>query len=198
MRHIPLALALFVAAAAIAFAQPDRRASGEPAPQEAIEARPFFVTFSEFRLTDSADPALSSADIVEAFQRMRQEGTLELVQTVRMTGMEREESEVLFGKSVPITTGETAGGKGVGATSVDWEEVGTFVTMQGTSQADGMLLRFRYESSGFDEGDAADPLTDRQARLRVSTAALLAPGKPALVGGTSADGSRYLLVMLED
>lgn len=195
MRYLPLVCTALVVAAAITFGQTD---GGVTQPQAEGSPRSYVVTFSEFRLSEFADPALSSRDIADAFNRLRAEGTLDLVQSVRVAGVAGERSELMFSTSVPMTQEITIGENGASTRSVSWRDIGTIVRLDGSAQPGGMMLmKLQYETSAI-QGDSDEPMGASQPRARFQTAVLLEPGRPVFVGGTSEEESCYLMAVLEE
>jgi hypothetical protein len=182
----------------------------EEKPHEAGAASPksYVVQFTEFRLKNAADPNLSAADIVQAFQQPNAEETLELIETVRLSALDGHESMVQFGKSAAVTMGVAnfggapnfpGGGRG-NARQVQYRQVGTLVRLTAQSQAEKVLLKLSYEVSRL-EAPAPDSAEDDAPDVNViqfNTTLLVEPGKPTLVGGTSAEPTDFLVVSVTE
>jgi hypothetical protein len=113
---------------------------------------------------------------------------------------------VQFGKSAAVTVGVTnfggapnfQGGRG-SARQVQYRQVGTLVKLTAVSQADKVLLKLSYEVSRL-EGGAPDNPEEAPDMIvtQFNTTLLIEPGKPTLVGGTSAEPTNFLLVSVTE
>jgi type II secretory pathway component GspD/PulD (secretin) len=158
-------------------------------------------------MKNAADPKLSAADIVQAFQQPKAEETLQVMETVRLSALEGHEAMVQFGKNAAVTVGVTnfsgapnfPGGRG-NARQVQYRQVGTLVKLTAQSQADKVLLKLSYEVSRLEGGSPDGPEADApdMSVIQFNTTLLLEPGKPTLVGGTSAESTNFLLVSVAE
>jgi hypothetical protein len=201
MRHFLLLLAACVLAPEVVVGQ-------EENPREAGAASPksYVVQLTEFRFANAVDPKLTAAHIVHAFQQADAEKSFELIETVRLTALESHETMVQFGRNTAVTVGVAnfsgapnfPGGRNTRQTQ--YRQVGTLVRLTAQSQAEKVLLKLSYEVSRLEaqapddlEADSPDVIV-----IQFDTALLIEPGKPTLVGGTSAEPSNFLLVSVEE
>ena len=75
------------------------------------------------------------------------------------------------------------------------QDVGTSVRVTAVPQGGKILLKLSYEASRF-EGEAEEDSPPDTVKLQFNTTLLIEPGKPTLVGGSSADGSHLLMVSI--
>jgi hypothetical protein len=201
MRQFLLLLAACVLAPAVVVGQED-------SPREAGAASPksYVVQLTEFRFHNAADPKLSAADIVRTFQQPNAEETLELIETVRLSALESHETTVQFGRNAALTVGVAnfsgapnfPGGRNT--RQIQYRQVGTLVRLTAQSQEEKVLLKLTYEVSRLEGRAPDDPEADSPdvIVIQFNTTLLVEPGKPTLVGGTSAEPTNFLLVSVEE
>ncbi|WP_164101039.1 hypothetical protein [Candidatus Laterigemmans baculatus] len=197
---------LFLAAAALTagVAASQDRVVKEGATAESTKAvRTFMVRFTEVRLDAAPDPSLTADEVVKlltepADDKAPDDKAPEVVEMVRLSVLERNPTMVQFGRSAAVTTGQSFSGRDrPPVRQTQMMQVGTAVHVLATPQDDKVLLETTYESSRFDgEGTADGP--PEIATVQIAGRLLLEPGKPTLVGGTSAKSGTYLLVIIEE
>lgn len=195
MRSLALLLVLGAWGAGVAAAQEDNPGAASPPPTPAT--RSYVVQFTEFRLQDSADPKLAAREIVQSFDALQAEGKLQVTETVRLSALEGCECMAQFGKQAAITVGVTRGQPAGYARQVQYQQVGTMVRVTAKAQQDRVALQLSYEASHLGESDA-DDRPPETSTIQYNTTLLLQPGAPALVGGSSAGPSSFLLVTLSE
>lgn len=194
-----LVACFFVANASLA--QETGPTSGGPAtPAAAAAVQSYTVQLTEFRLKSTSDPKLSASELVASFEQMKKDGKLDLVETIRLSALEQYESMAQFGRRAAVTVGVTVGGANgpVGrptTRSIQHQMVGTTVRLTATPQQGKILLKLSYETARLEE-EAKDAISPDTRMVQFNTTLLIEPGKPTLVGGSSAENSSYLLVSI--
>lgn len=196
MRSLLQSVAVCVFIPSIVLAQDDvvQDAPEKPA---AAKAQSYVVQVTEYRLKDSGDPRLSAQDLLKGFDAMKSDGTLDLIETVRLSALEGHESMSQFGRSTFLTTGVAATGFGGRTTSRTLQQttLGTILTVTASPQEGKVLLKLSYEASRHGEAKAEDTPPD-MSKVQVNTTLLVEPGTPTLIGGLSTDDATNLLLVL--
>ena len=193
MRNILLALAVIVPFSAPSFAQ-DGGIRDAAAPDAAIQS--YVVQLTEFRLKASVDPTLKAKEIVQAFDKLKSDGKIDLIETVRLSALENHESMAQFGKTATVTTSISQTQRGR-VRSTQQREVGTMVELTAIPRNGKILLKLHYEASRFDGAGTEDSPPDTLT-TRFNTTLLVEPGTPTLVGGTTAGATSLLFVSIAE
>ncbi|MHC4992206.1 MAG: hypothetical protein ACYTGC_14635 [Planctomycetota bacterium] len=189
-------LSVMAVLAAVAMAQDAGRNDRGPAQREPAPKN-YVVHLTEFRLGSSADPRLTADDILRSFDQANEEGTIDLIGTVRVHALGGHESRVQFGTRKAMTMGTSVSNRGAQTRSFQMQELGTIVQVTATPYQEKVLLRLSYESSRV-EGEEQDDGPPEIRLVQIDTTLLIRPGAPSLIGGTSAHGTQYLRVSIEN
>ena len=169
------------------------------------ELKSYAIQATEFKLDAPPDSKMNAAGIVQKFTEGG-EG-VEIVQTIQLSAIEGYDSSVQFGSIKHVTTGFSAGSEGRRAPVrvTKSEPTGTIIKAKPASSPKGVVLQFSYEKSQLEELDDSsesqtpeDFVTRETMTSRYEAMLLLELGKPKLVGGTSGDGSTYLVVSISE
>lgn len=152
------------------------------------------VKFTEFRLPAAIDGRLTAGEIEESFERLMTEGKVELIECVTLSTIESQETMVRFGKRVAVTTGVVvmpgAGARNI--RNVQNLELGTIVRVKAESRGEQVVMNLNYESSRL-VGEGAEDAPPDTHSIELTSTLLLELGVPKLVGGTTADGTSFLI-----
>lgn len=156
------------------------------------ELTSYNVELTEFRLKESLDPNLHVEKLAGVLREQKTSDIVELTETVRLSVLTNHESSVQFGKSVTVTVGAVVSANGR-ARSTQVRQVGTVARVTAMEEGGKVLLKLMYEASRND-GKGTDDSPPDVFTTKIETTILLKPDTPALIGGTSAEPSSYLLV----
>lgn len=155
----------------------------------------FSVTFTEFRLPAAIESGWTAGEIEESFASLKTEGKVDLVESVTLSTVESQETMVTFGKRVAVTTGLMAmGGPGTRTLrNVQDRQLGTTVRVKAESRGERVVMSLIYESSRL-VGEGAEDAPPDTHSIQLTSTLVLEPGVPKLVGGTTGDGTLFLIV----
>lgn len=153
----------------------------------------FFVTITEFRLSEAIDSRLSPDEIVALFDSAKSEGKAELIESVGLSTIESLETSVRFSKRIAVTVGAMMSPAAGRIRNVQDREVGTLVRLVAESRGEQVAVRLAYEASRM-VGEGADDAPPDTHSIQLSSTLLLEPGVPKLVGRTTGDGTSFLIV----
>lgn len=153
----------------------------------------YVVQLTEFRMAKAADVNLSAGEIVKSLDELKENGEIEIIETIRLSALPRFESMMQIGKTASITVGVTNAPGRIQARQTQQQMVGTMVRLT-AEPADGkILLKLAYEASRF-EGEHSDETPPDIKTIQLNTTLLLEHSKTTLVGGTSAEATTFLAV----
>lgn len=153
----------------------------------------YVVQLTEFRMKKSSDVRISSSEIVKAFDELKDNGDIEIIESIRLSALPTYESMVQIGKKATVTVG-VVNAPGRGATRQTQQQmIGTMVRLTAEPSDGKTLLKLSYEASRF-EGEGSDDSPPDTKTFQINTTLLLERSKTALVGGTSAESSTFLAV----
>lgn len=196
MRYIALLLVAHLLGSAVSVAQEGSPFDASAAPP--VPTQSYAVQLTEFRLKSATDPTLTASDIVKTFEQMRNDGKVDLIEIIRLSALEGQESSVQIGKAANVTIAMTAvaGGRPP-MRQMQTQTVGTSARVTAVGQGGKVLLNLSYEASRF-EGPGQEDSPPDTVTVQFNTTLLIEPGKPTLVGGTSAEATHLLLVSISD
>jgi len=155
----------------------------------------YIVQLTEFRMKKS-DVHVSASEIIKLLDEMKDNGDIEVIETIRLSALPSYESMIQIGRRATITAG-TMDAPGRGQTRLtQHQEIGTTVRLTAEPSGERTLLKLSYEAIRL-EGEASDDIPPDTTAFEINTAMLLEPSKTVLVGGTSADSSAFLAVSVE-
>ncbi len=156
----------------------------------------YIVQLTEFRMKKSADVHLSTSEIVKSFDEMKDNGDIEIIETIRLSALPSYESMMQIGRRATVTVGiSNAPGRGQ-VRQMQEQMIGTMVRVTAEPCDGRTLLKLSYEASRF-EGEGSDDSPPDTTSFQLNTTLLLEPSKTALVGGTSAGSSTFLAVSVK-
>lgn len=164
--------------------------------------RRFVVQITEFRLPEAADPKLSSDELLKLYEKQRADGKAEVVEVLRLSALDGEEAMAQFGRRVAVTVGSvTAPARQPNAApavtrQVQHMMIGTMARVTVSSRDGQTTVDLVYESSRL-ESKGNDDVTPDTTSVQFKTRIAVTPGKPMLLGGTSAAGTACLMVLVE-
>ena len=155
----------------------------------------YIVQLTEFRLKKPSNVRMSSSEIVKAFDEMKDNGDVEIIETIRLSALPTYETMMQIGKKATVTVG-VVNAPGRGPTrQMQQQMIGTLVRLTAEPSDGKTLLKLSYEASRF-EGEGSDDSPPDTKTFQVNTTLLLERAKTALVGGTSAESSTFLAVSI--
>ena len=172
----------------------DEPASTAAKSLEGAEPSAYIVEFTEFQLKGPPNTKLNAHDLVRVLEEEKTSDNVKFVETVRLSVLTNHESLVQFGKAVTVTVGAVLSASGR-ARNTQTRQVGTIARVTASHQNGHVLLKLMYEAARHN-GQGTDDSPPDVTTSKFETTLLLKPGIPALVGGTSAEPSSYLLVTL--
>jgi len=153
----------------------------------------FFVSITEFRLSEAIDSRLSPDEIVAFFDSAKNEGKAELIESVGLSTIESLETSVRFTKRIAVTVGAMMSPAAGRIRNVQDREVGTLVRLIAEPRGEQVAVRLVYEASRM-VGEGADDAPPDTHAIQFTSTLLLEPGVPKLVGGKTGDGTSFLIV----
>lgn len=153
----------------------------------------YVVQLTEFRLKSSLDPKLTASEIVEQFAKLKDDETIQPVETIRMSTLGGTESMVQFARQATVTVGTSVSGRGARVRQTQTQRIGTMVRLTATPQSGKVLVKLSYESSRFDGKGTEDSPPDTVTTL-MNSSHLVELGKPKLIAGTSEGSTSFLLL----
>ena len=156
----------------------------------------YIVQLTEFRMKKSSDVQTSSSEIVKSFDAMKDNGDIEVIETIRLSALPSYESMLQIGKRATVTVGVT-NAPGRGQTRATQQQlIGTMVRLTAEPSDGKTRLKLSYEASRF-EGEGSDDSQPDTKTFQINTTLLLDRSKTVLVGGSSAESSTFLAVSVK-
>ena len=153
----------------------------------------YIVQLTEFRFKKSSDMHIPSSEIVKSFDELKDNGDIEIIETIRLSALPSYESMMQIGNRATVTVGVmNAPGRGQ-TRQTQQQMIGTMVRLTAEPSDGKTLLKLSYEASRF-EGEGSDDSPPDTKTFQINTTLLLDRSKTALVGGTSAGSSTFLAV----
>lgn len=191
MRYL-LAFACVAAISASAAQETEKSAPKTPGPL--IPSESYLVHVTEFRLKAPADLKIAPDNIAESFDRMLEEGAVELTEIVSLSAMEGLPGYVKIERFTSVVTGmtDTAQGRFPIRSSAT---TGTTIGITAMHKDDDILMELDYESSRFN-GQGTEESAPELIKVQIQTTLKLKDGKAVLVGGTTSEPGSLLLVRI--
>ena len=165
------------------------------APSNVKGEQSYFLLLREFRIKMPLDYNLTAPEIAKSFDQLKKDGKVELIDTIRLTVLENNESMVMFGKRTNVTTGVGRTPQGLRQISQASFQLGTSVRATVSPQDSKVLLKLSYDASRL-EGVATEETPPDTITVQFSTSLLLELGMPTLVGGSTAEETDFLMVTI--
>lgn len=191
MRYL-MAFACVAALSASAAQETETSAPGTSGPS--IPSESYLVHVTEFRLKAPADLKLAPDNIAESFDRMLEEGGIELTETVSLSAMEGQPGYVKIERVTSVVTGMTVTAQGRFPIRSS-ETTGTTVGITAMHKDDEILMELDYESSRFN-GPGTEESPPELIKVQIQTTLKLKDGEAVLAGGTTSEPRSFLLVRI--
>jgi len=156
----------------------------------------YIVQLTEFRMKKASDAKISASDIIKALDEMKDNGEIEIVETIRLSAFPGLKSMVQIGRIATVTTGVISAPGRVQHRQSQRQDIGTLVELTADPSNGKVLLNLAFEASRFDD-EGTETTPPDTTTFAINTTLLLTPGKTTFVGGTSADGSSFLAVSVK-
>jgi hypothetical protein len=168
--------------------------SSQLAPSNVKGEQSYFLLLREFRIKTPLDYQMTAPEIAKSFDQLKKDGKVELIDTIRLTALEYNESMVMFGKRTSVTTGVARNAQGQRQLSLTSVQMGTTVRATVSPQDSKVLLKLSYDASRM-EGVGTEESPPDTITVQFSTSLLLELGMPTLVGGSTAEESHCFLMV---
>ncbi len=152
----------------------------------------YTIQFIEFRTKPGVEFTDKGRDFTQTFEKAKTDGKVELVESMRLTALEKNPISVSFSKNIAITTGATQTQFGR-SRNMQQMQIGTSVEGIAMEKDGKVILNFTYQSSrlGIEKSEDVTPdimQTSFKVSLPVELDALM------LVGMQSTESTTGLLV----
>jgi hypothetical protein len=183
-----------IMATSFCFAQEDKNSQAVTNKSSGL-GNAYIVQLTEFRMKKSSDVQLSSIEILKSFDQLRDNGDIEIIETIRLSALPTYESMMQIGKKATVTVGVMNVPGRPQARQMQQEMIGTMVRLTAEPCDGKTLLKLSYEASRF-EGERSNDSPPDTKTFQINTTLLLDRSKTTLVGGTSAESSTFLAVSI--
>ena len=113
-----------------------------------------------------SDVYISSSEVVKSFGELKENGDIEIVETIRLSALPSFESMMQMGKRATVTVGvSNAPGRGQ-TRQMQQQMIGTMVRLTAEPSDGKALLKLSYEASRF-EGRGTDENGSDQGQFRI-------------------------------
>ena len=153
------------------------------------------VHLTEFRLKKPMDESVSTNEILKSLSEMKDNGEVEVIETIRLSALPTYESMVQIGKKATVTVGVMRAPGGGQNRTMQQQAIGTMVRVTAEPVDGKTRLKLSYEASRF-EGEGTNESPPDTKTFQINTTLLLERSKTVLVGGSSADSSTFLAVSI--
>ena len=141
-------------------------------------------------MEDLLSPSLSENEIIALIEKQNAEA----IETIRLSALEGVESMAQFGRRVTATTG-TMTVRGITERRTEAIQVGSIIRVTAIAKDHGVEVKIDFEASRI-AGKGGDDSPPDISTSNISTSLIVAPGKWALLGSTSAGESSYVLLSI--
>lgn len=192
MHRLVMILVVSVVVCGVVWAQGGR---GNVPPRAENSTRSYTVWLTEFRMAAPEGRVLREEEILQAYEKMNAEGTLDIVHTFSVVVSEGAQTSLGHGGEKPILSGSPSNTEGIRA-SIHYRSIGSKIDIRPLDSNERPRFAIDYESSGVEP----DPiLTDNPifTRIRLASVIEIATGETVLLGSSTAFGGRYVVVTVE-
>jgi hypothetical protein len=153
------------------------------------------ATLTEYRFKTQIDPKIDTTELLKQTEELKKQGSLESIETLRVSFREGTEFTFQHGKQVPFVTGTSVSASGKTIQNIQMREVGLILKLRATKAEGKINVDLEYDAARLEE--PKDDLPATVSKMRVGTKLLLESKKPVIVSNTSGDTSSILLLQIE-
>ncbi len=151
----------------------------------------YVVQLTEFRMDQTAGTRLPTPEILESLEKAEQSGTIEVIETIRLSALQGHESTVQIGRTVLVSLGAAPAPGRPPVRQLQRERVGTLVKVTVEPVDEKVHVRLTYEASRLDDA-AADDLPSETQSIQVQTVVTIDPATTFLAGGSTSKSSAFV------
>lgn len=193
MHRLVMILVVSVVVCGVVWAQGGR---GNVPPRAENSTRSYTVWLTEFRMTAPEGRVLREEEILQAYEKMNADGTLDIVRTFSVVASEGALASLQHAGEKPILLGSIANTEGIKA-SIQYRNINSNVEVRILDSGERPRFGIDYESSSLEP----DPiLTDNPifTRIRLASVIEITPGQAVLLGSSTAFGGRHVVVTVTE
>jgi hypothetical protein len=179
-----------------AAAQDDKLQPPMPSPPVTSLAS-YVIQVTELHTNVPIDAKMDSKELLGKLEQLKKDGTVELLETVRLSALEGQESMAQFGRQAAVTAGTSQVVPGRAVRNIHMTQVGTLVRVTARRHEGKVLLKLTYEASRLGEQANQDSPPD-VVSVQCNTTLAVAPGQTVLAGSMFSATSTLLLVSVEE
>ena len=153
------------------------------------------ATLTEYRLKTQIDPKIDTTEFLKQTEALKKQGSLESIETLRVSFREGTEFTFQHGKQVPFVTGTSVRASGETIQNIQMREVGLILKLLATKAEGKISVDLEYDAARLEE--SKDDLPATVSKMRIGTKLLLESKKPVIVYNTSGDKSSILVLQIE-
>jgi hypothetical protein len=157
----------------------------------------YVIQVTELHTNVPIDAKMDSKELLGKFEQLKKDGTVELLETVRLSALDGQESMAQFGRQAAVTAGTSQVMPGRAVRNIQMREVGTLVRVTVQRHEGKVLLNLTYEASRLGEQANQDSPPD-VATVSCKTTLAVGPGQMVLAGSMFSATSTLLLVSVEE
>ena len=178
-----------------AAAQDDKPQPQMPSPPVTSLAS-YVIQVTELHTNVPIDSKMDSKELLDKFEQLKKDGKVELLETIRLSALEGQESMAQFGRQAAVTAGTSQVMPGRAVRNIQMTQVGTLVRVTVQRHEDEVLLKLTYEASRLGEQANQDSPPD-VVTVQCNTTLAVGPGQTVLAGSMFSANSTLLLVSVE-
>lgn len=193
--HRLLVIAMVALLIGIVTTSPSAQEPAAAASSTTNNASNLVATLTEYRFKTQIDPKIDVTELLKQTEELKKQGSLESIETLRVSFREGTEFTFQHGKQVPFVTGTNVSASGKTLQNIQMREVGLILKLLATKAEGKINVDLEYDAARLEE--SKDELPATVSKMRVNTKILLEAKKPVIVSNTSGARSTILLLQIE-
>ncbi|MEY4565420.1 MAG: hypothetical protein RLY14_390 [Planctomycetota bacterium] len=193
--HRLLLIAMVALLIGIVTTSPSAQEPAAAASSTTNNASNLVATLTEYRFKTQINPKIEVTELLKQTEELQKQGSLESIETLRVSFREGTEFTFQHGKQVPFVTGTNVSGSGRTLQNIQMREVGLILKLLATKAEGKINVDLEYDAARLVE--SKDELPAMVSKMRVSAKLLLEAKTPVIVSNTSGDRSTILLLQID-